>query len=81
MLGEGRTIPGLFNIIRRAHERNADRLDVSYNEALGYPTRITIDRSVWAIDDETDYQITDLVEIPATNQAPVATQTSTPTSP
>lgn len=67
LLREAGTIPGLFQIIHTAHERSADRLDVSYNEALGYPTRITIDDSTWSIDDESDYRISDLAEIPATN--------------
>ncbi|HEU4323541.1 MAG TPA: DUF6174 domain-containing protein [Roseiflexaceae bacterium] len=59
------TVPSLFEIIRDAHERGADEVDVTYDEALGYPTRIRIDEHAQAADDEAVYQVSDLAEIPA----------------
>ncbi len=59
------TIPGLFEIVRDAHGRGADEVNVTYDEALGYPTRIRIDEHARAADDEAVYQVSDLAEIPA----------------
>jgi hypothetical protein len=64
------TIPGLFATIRDANERKADKIDVSYNAALGYPERISIDYIVQAVDDEVGYIVTDLAELP---EAPTPT--------
>lgn len=46
------TIDDLFEIIQRAIDAKADKVDVSYDGTYGFPTRIDIDRSSTTIDDE-----------------------------
>jgi len=45
------TVDDLFDIVRDALT-NADSIEVTYDEKLGYPTQITIDFIANAIDDE-----------------------------
>jgi hypothetical protein len=47
-----RDIAGLFALIRKAIDDGADRLEVTYDVQLGYPTFINIDYVVNAVDDE-----------------------------
>ncbi len=47
-----RDIAGLFALIRKAIDDGADRLEVTYDAQLGYPTFINIDYVVNAVDDE-----------------------------
>jgi len=47
-----RDIAGLFALIRKAIDDGADRLEVTYDGQLGYPTFINIDYIVNAVDDE-----------------------------
>jgi len=47
-----RDIAGLFALIRKAIDDGADRLEVTYDAQLGYPTFINIDYVVNAADDE-----------------------------
>jgi hypothetical protein len=46
------TIPDLFDLIERALEGAPAYFFASYDSGYGYPTRIEIDRSANAIDDE-----------------------------
>jgi hypothetical protein len=46
------TIPDLFDLIERALEGSPAYFFASYDSGYGYPTRIEIDRSANAIDDE-----------------------------
>jgi hypothetical protein len=45
-------VQGLFDLIRDAIERHADRLDVRYSAVLGYPEQIDIDYELQAADEE-----------------------------
>ncbi len=47
-----RDIAGLFALIRDAIDDGADRLEVTYDAELGYPTLINIDYITNAVDDE-----------------------------
>ena len=52
------TIDGMFARIAEAMDRNAAKVDVSYDPALGYPTSIALDGSVSIADDESWYTLT-----------------------
>lgn len=47
-----RDIAALFTLIRKAIDDGADRLEVTYDSQLGYPTFINIDYIKNAVDDE-----------------------------
>ncbi len=51
------TIDGYFAVIDSARTRHPARIDVTYDPALGYPTRIAIDFVLNATDDEITYTI------------------------
>lgn len=57
-----KTINQLFEIIENAVTKNADKITVTYNSKLGYPTEIFIDYIVLAADDEITYSATDLIK-------------------
>lgn len=46
------TVEQLFEVIAEAIRADVYRLEVDYDEALGYPRRIVIDRDVNTVDDE-----------------------------
>ncbi|AFY58596.1 hypothetical protein Riv7116_6247 [Rivularia sp. PCC 7116] len=52
------TIPKLFNVIRDAINRRADRLDVEYDAKFGYPTNISIDYKFQLADEELFLSVT-----------------------
>ena len=52
------TIDGMFAVIFNATDRNAARVDVAYDPAFGFPTRIALDGSVKIADDESWYTLT-----------------------
>ena len=47
-----RTIDELFEVIEDAIAQEADQLDVEYDEAFGYPSRIYVDYRINVIDEE-----------------------------
>ena len=47
-----RDVAGLFTLIRKAIDDGADKLEVTYDAQLGYPTFINIDYITNAVDDE-----------------------------
>ncbi len=47
-----RTINELFDIIEDAVAQEADQLDVEYDEAFGYPSRIYVDYRITVLDEE-----------------------------
>jgi hypothetical protein len=51
------TIEDLFLVIDDALDQEAHEIDVTYDETLGFPTRIAIDFIEAAIDDEVTYTI------------------------
>lgn len=53
------TIDELFLIIDDAIDQKADEIKVTYDEELGFPTRIHIDFMKEAVDDEMTYDITE----------------------
>lgn len=55
-------IDGLFDVIQQAIEDDAHRIDVTWDETMGYPLDISIDYIELAVDDERGYQITELPE-------------------
>lgn len=52
-----RSVPDLFDHIEIAVDLGADRVDVIYDQTLGYPTSIDIDYDQRAIDDEECYVV------------------------
>jgi hypothetical protein len=50
-------VPGLFDIINEAITAKAAAISVRYNDHLGYPESIAIDRVAGAVDDEVSYRI------------------------
>ena len=55
------TVPGLFALIDDALKRNADNIDVEFDEVLGYPSRINIDYDFRIADEEVTYTSENLV--------------------
>ena len=51
------TINDLFELLEEAIDNNADRIDVSYNQRIGYPVKIYIDYSTSTVDEEISYEI------------------------
>lgn len=54
------TVAGLFQIVREAAAAKVFGLEIEFDPALGYPTRIFIDRSNQWLDDEVVYLVTGL---------------------
>jgi hypothetical protein len=52
-----RDIAGLFDLIRDAIQRDAHKVDVTYDRTYGYPTRIDLDYLVNAADDELEVTV------------------------
>ncbi len=50
-----RTIDELFDVIEDAVAQEADQLDVEYDEAFGYPSRIYVDYRINVIDEEVTF--------------------------
>lgn len=59
------TVPDLFDLIQDGLDRKAAYLAVSYDPTYGYPTRIEIDYSVNAVDDEIMMTASNLTFLPA----------------
>ena len=57
------TLDHLFVLIQRAIDQGADRVEVRYDEALGYPTLISIDHISNAVDDEVSYSVEHFEEV------------------
>jgi hypothetical protein len=57
------TIDGLFDVVASALERGSV-VRVSYDEALGYPTKIFIDHDRQYIGDELDLELTRVTALP-----------------
>ncbi len=53
------TVDELFLVIEDTIKRGADEISVTYDETLGFPTRIYIDFVKQAVDDEIAYNISD----------------------
>lgn len=54
------TIEDLFDVVQDALDRRADRLEVTYHRAAGYPTRIEVDYRFGMADDEVTYMASNL---------------------
>lgn len=54
-------VEGLFDVLRSAIERRADRIDVTYDSVLGLPLDFWIDYSEMAIDEELGMSVTEAV--------------------
>jgi hypothetical protein len=52
-----RTVEGLFDLIQDAFDRNAESVDVTYDEILHFPTNIAIDYDTNAYDEEIYYTV------------------------
>jgi hypothetical protein len=52
-------VENLFAFIREAWEKRPDRLEASYDEARGYPTRVCVAPAAVVADDEYGFLITD----------------------
>ncbi len=55
------TVPKLHAIVQQAIAQRVDGLDVAYN-GIGVPTQISIDRSVYTLDEEDAYSARDVTE-------------------
>jgi hypothetical protein len=53
------TIEELFIVIDEAFDREADKIEITYDDIKGFPTRISIDFIEQAADDEIAYVISD----------------------
>ncbi len=58
-----RTIDGLFDVLEDAYERDAYDVDVDFDPARGYPTRIFIDYLENVIDEELGYTLLGEVQV------------------
>ncbi len=58
-VSEYRTVPGLFDLIRDAIERDAYRIEVEYDEAMGYPTSAYIDYEENVVDEERGFHVSE----------------------
>ena len=61
---EGRnfyTIDGLFGLLDEAIDRPADKIDVTYDKRLGYPTEFYIDYSFGMADEEMGATVLDVI--------------------
>jgi hypothetical protein len=56
------TIDDLFDEIQDAIDRDAARIDATYDESFGYPVQVFVDWILNAIDDEMSFQVSDYVE-------------------
>lgn len=54
------TVEDLFDIVQDALDKRADRLEVTYHRAAGYPTRIEVDYRFGMADDEVTYLASNL---------------------
>jgi hypothetical protein len=54
------TMSERFDQLEEAYLSGADRVDVSYDAQLGYPSSVYIDRSFMMADEEISYSIKDL---------------------
>jgi hypothetical protein len=52
------TVPELFDLIQQALDRNAYRIEASYDGTYGYPVRVAIDYERNTIDEEYGFTIT-----------------------
>ena len=57
------TIKQLFSLIQDADNKGADRLSVTYDDELGYPTSIDIDYEKALADDEVSIKISGLSQL------------------
>ena len=62
VLADLTTIEDWFEVIRKAQERKADRLNVMYDSELGYPNEIEIDMRARRADDEQSVVITKVTQ-------------------
>lgn len=60
LLGYVLTVPDLFDMIQDALDRKAAYLAVTYDPIYGYPTRIQVDYSANAVDDEMTLNVRNL---------------------
>lgn len=58
-----KSIDELFNIIKDAIQRNADEILITYDQTLGYPTRVAIDYQKILADEEVTYTVENLSKL------------------
>jgi hypothetical protein len=54
------TVQRLFNVARVALANDAHRIEIDFDEALGHPRRVLVDRSAGSADDEVEYVVISL---------------------
>lgn len=59
-----RTVPELFDEVRRAIGQRGVLQSVSYHDTMGYPTRLSLDPVPMAIDDEVTWETSSVAPIP-----------------
>ncbi len=55
-----KTVDELFGVLAQAYAQNAEMITASFDALLGYPTSISIDYALNAVDDEVFYTIENL---------------------
>ena len=56
----GESVEDLFELLEEAYAKDAERVEVTYDAALGYPTSISIDYSQMMADEEIAYRVSAL---------------------
>jgi len=59
------SIDGIFDLIEQFRREGVDQIAVRYDDELGYPRSISVDRYREAVDDEVYYSIRDFERLPA----------------
>ncbi len=54
------TVAALFDLLEDAYDRNAARVDVTFDDELGYPTSLYIDYDEGIADEEVGYTVADV---------------------
>jgi Family of unknown function (DUF6174) len=57
------TVPKMFDFIEQAASRKPDRINVSYDSTLGYPTRLGLDYDTRGMDDELMWEVKSLERV------------------
>ena len=57
------TVDALFDLLAEAYAEDAELVRVTYDDALGYPTELYIDRSAQMADEEIGYTVSSLARL------------------
>ena len=69
------TIPGLFELLQNVLDTKEHLRNLEFNKTYSYPSALSVDQLVLAIDDEYGYTISNLVSLNKVQIIPVASNT------